>query len=84
MKYVKFYEDLNYDLLEFLKYCCRDGKNMLISLGCIELVMFCGWLKVTSYGSENVGQNCSLCANGAYSFCVFLMVLHEEKMSAFT
>lgn len=53
LKYVKFYEDLNDDLLVFLKCCFRDGKSMLMSLGYVELVMFCGWLEVLSHTNQN-------------------------------
>lgn len=37
-----------------------------------------------SYESDRVGCKRSLCADGVYSFSVFLMVLHEEQISAFT
>lgn len=37
-----------------------------------------------SHESECVGCKWSLCADGVYSFSVFLMVLHEEQISAFT
>lgn len=37
-----------------------------------------------SYESECVGCKWSLCADGVYSFSAFVMVLHEEQISAFT
>lgn len=37
-----------------------------------------------SYESECVGCKWSLCADGVYSFAVFVMGLHEEQISALT
>ena len=57
---------------------------MLMSLGCIELVVL--WLAQSDlpHGSEYVGWKCSLCPDGVYSVCIFLMVLLEEQVPAFT
>lgn len=57
---------------------------MLMSLGCEELGMFCGWLAVISPQIRIHGMKCSLCADEVYSCYIFLMVLHEEQMSVFT
>lgn len=54
---------------------------MLMGLECIELVMFRGWLEVLSCTDQNTWDGSVV---DVHTFCVFLVVLHEEQMSAFT